>query len=300
MKRIAIIIPVHNNLEFTKKSIQTLRRLTAGEDFQHSEFLTVIVDDGSTDGTGEWLAVNHPEITVLTGDGSLWWSGGVNMGAGYAIDELKADYILLWNNDIIPASEYFIEIDKLAGQLDGRTIAGSKILYLEKDRIIWSFGGLFDQRSGAKKMVGYNLPDSEEFNRVIDVDWLPGMGTLIPVPVIRHIGYWDAGAFPQYHGDSDFTYRAKRAGYRILVYPQLVLWNDKSSSGLSHGDSMKGLIGTLTSIRSDYNIRKNLLFYRRYATSPLAYCFLATYYFRLIGGFMKWKILSLFGAKRGD
>jgi GT2 family glycosyltransferase len=298
MKKIAIVIPVHNNLEFTRKSIRKLSELISRTRFQNSVFLTLVIDDGSTDGTAEWLADNHPEVVVLKGNGHLWWSGGVNLGARYAVEEREADYILLWNNDIIPATDYFAELDKLVGELGDRTIAGSKILYFGKDHIIWSCGGLFNPRSGVKEMVGYNLPDSPAWDRMISVDWLPGMGTLVPAAIIRHIGYWDAEAFPQYHGDSDFTFRAKTAGYHIHVYPQLRLWNDKSSSGLTHGDSLGGLIRSLTSIRSNFNVGKNILFYRRHATSVLAYRFLAGYYFRLIGGFMKWKLLALFGAKR--
>jgi hypothetical protein len=76
------------------------------------------------------------------------------------------------------------------------------------------------------------------------------------------------------------------------------LWNDKTSSGLTHGDTLRGLLKTMFSIRSNYNIRKNLLFYRRHATSPLAYLYLLRSYFMLTAGFIKWKILALFGKRK--
>lgn len=299
MKKVAILIPVYNNLDFTKKCIKTLDRLISDINFVHCDFLIVVVDDGSTDGTEEWLTDHHPEITILKGDGNLWWSGGVNLGARYAVSEIDADFLLLWNNDVIPASDYFIELDKLVDYLPGNVIAGSKIFYSGKD-IIWSFGGIFNPRSGMKYMLGSNLPDSDEFKKPRKVDWLPGMGTLVPVDVIRKIGFWDEKVFPQYHGDSDFTFRARTAGYEIIVYPQLVLWNDKSSSGLSHGGTLKGLYLTLKDIKSGSQLSKNLLFYKKHSTSILAYRVLVVYYFRLFGGFFKWKLLSLFGISKGD
>ncbi len=254
MNKVAILIPVFNHLEFTRKSLHRLDELINQRNFVNAEFFTIVIDDGSTDGTDEWLADNFPEVIILRGDGHLWWSGGINMGAKHAVDQLKVDHILLWNNDIIPADDYFNELDHLLGILDDRTIAGSKIFYSDRDQIIWSFGGVFNPKNGEKYMIGYNLPDSEAFQDVKSVDWLPGMGTLIPVNVIRNIGYWDAEVFPQYHGDSDFTYRAKKAGYQVNVFPQLVLWNDKSSSGIVHGVSLKGLFRSMSSSRSITNI----------------------------------------------
>ena len=297
MKKVAILIPVFNNLDFTKKCIKTLDKLISDTSFNNCDFLIVVVDDGSTDGTEEWLTDHHPEVTVLKGDGNLWWSGGVNLGASYAVSETDADFLLLWNNDIIPASNYFIELDQLVDNLTDNIIAGSIIFYFGTD-IIWSFGGIFNPKSGMKYLLGSNLPDSDEFKKPRKVDWLPGMGTLVPVDVIRKIGYWDEKVFPQYHGDSDFTFRARTAGYDIIVYPELKLWNDKTNSGINHEGTFKGLYLTMTDIRSKSQLRKNFHFYKRHSTSILAYRVLVVDYFRLFGGFFKWKLLTLFGISK--
>jgi GT2 family glycosyltransferase len=302
MKKVAILIPVYNNLAFTKKCIQELRDLLANSFLKHSSFDLVVIDDGSSDGTGDWVQQNHPELILLQGDGNLWWSGGINLGARHAIAKLKADQLLLWNNDIRPAKDYFEQLDELMEELDGRTIAGSKILYEDPDKsgLIWSFGGYFNPRNGKKSMLGYNQPDKQEFSIPKEVDWLPGMGTLVPVEIVQTIGYWDEQVFPQYHGDSDFTFRAKTAGFAIVAYPQLRLWNDKSSSGLKHGGTLKGLSAALVDRRSNSNLRDNFRFYQRHATSILAYQDLLVYYLNYFGGFVKWKILSLFGRKKVD
>ena len=300
MKNIAILIPVYNRISYTKKCIKALDGLLTDVSSRTNKYHIIVIDDGSTDGTGDWLANEHPDVTVINGDGNLWWSGGINVGATFAISQINADFLLLWNNDIHPALDYFIELDRLISSIPERTIAGSKIFYLNKENVINAFGGIFNPRNGVKYLVGSNLPDSTEFNHPIEVDWMPGMGTLIPTSAIDEVGLWDEKAFPQYHGDSDFTLRAKMTGYKVVAYPQLKLWNDKSSTGLSHGDTLKGLYLTLTDIRSGSNLSKNFLFYKRHATSFFAYRVLVIQYIRLVGGYFKWKFLSLFGRTKTE
>jgi GT2 family glycosyltransferase len=300
MENIAILIPVYNRISYTKECIRTLKGLVTNAISSSNRYHIIVINDGSTDGTGSWLASEHPDITVINGDGNLWWSGGINAGARFAISKIDADFLLLWNNDIRPALDYFIELDRLISSIPERTIAGSKIFLLNKENLLWSFGGVFNPKNGVKYMVGTNSPDSVEFNDPIEVDWLTGMGTLIPASAIDEVGLWDEKNFPQYHGDSDFILRAKSMGYKIMAYPQLKLWNDKSSSGLSHGGTLKGLYLTFTDIRSSSHLRKNFLFYKRHATSFLAYRVLVLHYFGLVGGFIKWKFLSSFGKTRHE
>lgn len=296
MKKVAILMPVYNRIELTKKSVKTLDSIISDDQFKISDFHIVVIDDGSTDGTEDWLKINYPKVIVLKGNGNLWWSGGINLGADYAMSKLKADFLLLWNNDIIPAKDYFQQLDNLLIDIDDETIAGSKIFRYDKERrdIIWSFGGFFNPRNGRRYLIGHGDYDSEEYVKPRNVDWLPGMGTIIPMNVLKKIGLWDEKTFPQYHGDSDYTYRAKNAGYNILVFPQLIIWNDKTSSGFEHGGSFKGLFLSLTDKRSNSNFKKNFLFYKRHSTSLLAFHVLIVYYMKHFGRFFKLKIHSLF------
>ena len=220
------------------------------------------------------------------------------MGAKYVLERKDTDYLLLWNNDILPESVYFTQLDDLIHEFSDDMIVGSKIYTMDPPDQIWAFGALFNPRNGKKCMIGFEEADSEEFQSSREVDWLPGMGTLVPVNAIQKTGYWDAENFPQYHGDSDYTYRAKTMGYKIVVYPQLKLWNDSLNTGLSHEGKLSNLILLLKDNRSLFHFRKNMLFLRRFSKSYLAYWPLVVSYSRLFGGFLKWKLLSLFGMKR--
>jgi GT2 family glycosyltransferase len=148
-------------------------------------------------------------------------------------------------------------------------------------------------------MIGACRKDGIEYQEKKYADWLPGMGTVTHISVYDELGFIDDQNFPQYHGDSDFTCRAKENGYQIVVYPELKIFNDSKNTGLKHDESLRKLIQSLVSIKSNYNIKKDFLFYRLHARSMIAYKVLFLKYSKYIGGFFKWKILGFFGIHRG-
>jgi GT2 family glycosyltransferase len=294
---ISIIIPVFNGLEYTKTCLQSLSAQVFLPEISPGRYEIIVVDDGSVDGTSDWIRENYPGVHLLQGDGSLWWSGGINAGIKHALDELKTDYVLWWNNDIVPAPGYFTQAVRLAEKNDNNVLIGSKVYILNKP-VIWGMGGRFDPLKGSRYMYGGGQPDSETFMKPIEVDWFPGMGTMIHRDVFEKIGLLDEKNFPQYHGDSDFTYRAKQAGFRLVAFPGLIIYNDVSNTGIKHGGSFGKMVRSLTSIKSNSNIKKDIMFYRKHARSPFAWFYLVSKYTRYIGGFYKWKILSFFGIRK--
>ncbi len=297
-QKTGLIIPIHNGLQYTRKCLYNLDRFFQSDKILQELIKIIVVDDGSTDGSKAWINENFPSVIVLEGDGNLWWSGAINMGAKYAFEALQTEYVLLWNNDIIPHQDFFKKLLQLLSRDDKKTVYGSKILIAEDDSLVWSMGGIFNPYNGKYFMIGSYEKDAEAYQKVTVSDWLPGMGTIIPKEVIDKTGYWNAEDFPQYHGDSDFTYRAKLSGFAIKVIPDLIIYNHVTKSGLDHGGKLSGLMKMMTDNRSKVNFRKNLKFYRLYAKSPLAYVPLFTEYIKIIGGFIKWKILSIFGLRK--
>ena len=297
MQKYSIVFPIFNGLEFTQKCLKSLfKDIDLG--IQDIKFSVVVVDDGSTDNSSAWIKINFPQVHLLKGDGNLWWSGGINMGIKYAIEELNSDYIIWWNNDIISDKMYFHNLIRILEDNSSNKIIGSKIYLINQKNIIWSMGGMFDPKTGRKSVVGCEMPDGDDFQNEIEVDWLPGMGTVTHQSVYKKIGMLDDKNFPQYHGDSDFTFRAKQNGYKIVVNPELKIYNDNSHSGVVHQESFKGLVNSLFSTQSNYNLTKDFKFYNRYASSFKAYFFLFNRYLRYIGGFFKWKLFGIFGVNK--
>jgi GT2 family glycosyltransferase len=305
----AILIPIYNRLAVTRLGLLSLYE--ALDRYKRSgsntcRFEVVVIDDGSTDGSSPWITANYPDIHLLHGDGNLWWSGAINKGADYAIDQLKADYLLLWNDDILPATDYFLVAERLFADpgLQG-TIIGTKILVKEIRDKVWSIGGFFDRLSGryglytetgagrtgtgqsdAGNGQGTGVGDSQ--SRFFDCDWQPGMGTFVPTRLMRqHQLRWDDAIFPQYHGDSDFTMRCKKKGIPVKTCLDLVLYNSSSTSGLGKITDLRKLRLSLVSLRSNYNVRKRFLFYNRHGIVPFSYLGIGKTYFFFFGSFVK-------------
>ena len=295
---LSIVIPVHNGLNYTKNCIKSLINNLEQDLYSRPKVEIVVIDDGSTDGTSGWLKDEYPMVHVLRGSGDLWWSGGINKGVYFALNELKSDYILWWNNDILPAENYFHELFQIIEKSQPGVLIGSKIFVLDQDNLIWGMGGRFNPKNGDRFMYGEMQPDNNLFQKPFEVDWFPGMGTAIHKSVFETIGFLDEKNFPQYHGDSDYTFRARKAGFKLIAFNQLRIKNDNTNTGIKHQGSLKYLYQSLTGIKSNYNIKKDFLFFKKHATSPIAYKQLFHKYFRYIGGFLKWSILGVIGIHR--
>ena len=94
---IYIIIPVHNRLNLTKKCLDSLYKQS------FNDWSVYIVDDGSTDGTKEYLnSLKNPKIHYIEGDGFLWWTGAIKLGISKVLEIAnKSDFIMTVNNDIV-------------------------------------------------------------------------------------------------------------------------------------------------------------------------------------------------------
>ena len=284
---ISIICPVHNHLEYTKKCLTSLSATI--DNSSYKEGINIIfVDDGSTDGTAEWINENYPEITVLKGDGNLWWSGAMNLGAKYALKQ-GAEYILVINNDNTFEEDYIEKLVRFTKDKNYK-IVGSKVLESATNKV-YCLGEYFNRKTG--KHGKYETP-KEDKRTYYTVDCLPGMGTLIHHSVFEKIGYWNEKDFPLYYGDADFIVRAKENGIDAHVYQECIMWNDTGNTGFIHNGSFVKLIRSLYSIKSHYNIFVTFKFLVKHSDSYVAImrC-LFNKYGRYVGGFFKHKFIDM-------
>lgn len=299
MIKLSIVFPVFNAIEYTKRCLGYLKETLLCVDPERLKVDVVVVDDGSSDGTTAWIQVNYPEVVVCQGDGNLWWSGGVNMGVHHAIDELRADYILLWNNDIRPAADYFIRLSEILDSNPHDNIILSTVFIENKtEQIIFSMGGNFNPITGKHALIGIGKDYKTFVPPALKINWFPGMGTTIHKFVFEKIGYFDTKNFPHYKGDADFALRASSSGYKLTLYASLTIWNDRENTGYSNDKSWRIFFQSLISMKTNTNIYRDILFYHRHGKSILVYRELFKKYYRHIGGFIKWKILGLFGLER--
>lgn len=183
-----------------------------------------VVDDGSNDGTWEILLQDYPDISRIRGDGNLWWTGGTNRGIDFCLQN-GCEYILLLNPDTLIQPDTILQLIKNS-QLYGNAITASIIVFHNNSNIVWWAGSKW----GSLKSWLPIWCNRYLYKRGIKLDELPekpyytdeahGRGVLIPREIFKTIGLYDEIKFPQYGADIDFSFRAKRAGFSILVVPK--------------------------------------------------------------------------------
>jgi len=218
---VAVVVPVHNRRALTDRFLRSFAEV------EYANYKIFIIDDGSTDGTSQWLAEEHPDVVVLAGNGDLWWTGATNLGVQHALAN-RFDFVLTINNDALVRPDFLSRLVHSAVE-HPRAIVGCRLHdSLQPDRI-WALGGEVRWRDGRPFHIHKpQTIDSDERLRAVDI--LPGCGVLIPADCLREIGLFDAERYPHYHADSEFTWRAKRAGYQILVDTQAIVWYDTDHS----------------------------------------------------------------------
>jgi len=218
---VAVVVPIHNRKATT---IAFVRRIHAV--LQKGDAL-VVVDDGSTDESAAAVKHEYADAVILRGDGSLWWAGATNLGVEYALEH-GFDYVLTINDDSIPEDGFLDRLLETA-RATPKAIIGALLVDASDPSRVWACGGrvcFWSGRLFQHYFHGRQVTEARASGRVRSVEILPGCGVLVPTAVYRDIGTYEARRFPQYHADSEFTLRAHRQGYEILVDTAAVVAND--------------------------------------------------------------------------
>lgn len=218
------VIPVRNRWAFTQACVRSLGEQT------FPRLRVVIVDDGSTDGTAERIASEFPEVAVLPGDGDLWWTGATAVGIEWILERCGADdFILTLNNDTTVDAGYIDVLVGVAAENDNRALVGS-VAVDNRDRDTIVDGGPYLNwvtAEGGSFHAGESLQVVRDAGVIqTEPDLLPGRGTLIPVRCLMEIGNFDAKRLPHYAADYEFSARAKRAGYRLVMSYEAAVFSE--------------------------------------------------------------------------
>lgn len=281
--RVAYVIPTFNRADSLRHCLRAIFRSNS------KNFDVIVVNDGSSDSTQAMLASEFSQVTVVTGDGQLWWSGCICAGADRARADGRYSHLLFLNDDVQVAEDYAESLARVADEHPD-SMVGSVIAFANHPERIWCAGGRINWLSRGATMAT-SLPDTLE---CWPVDWLPGMGSLVPVRVYERVGGVDYRAFPQYFGDTDFSLRVSRAGTSLLCHRSMRMVNQADSTGIllpSGGIDLKMAWDILTHRRSHSNLPTRLSFWLRHCPWPLIPWQMARFYVPLFAAIGK-KILQ--------
>ncbi|NES87628.1 MAG: glycosyltransferase family 2 protein [Moorea sp. SIO2B7] len=208
MAVISIIIPVRNRKEYTRHILDQIYTQISQTNLDNIS--VIVIDDGSTDGTPEIICAQFPEVKLIQGDGSLWWTGAICLGMEYALEKLSSDYFVWVNDDISISEEFLMNLNDICDSPVNcnRIIGGIVRDRTYPDWIVFS------------GMVNKKLIRSLDFfakEETKEVDTLNGNIAIIPRSVVDKIGLPDSDKFQHYGGDFEFVLRAKNAGFSVVL-----------------------------------------------------------------------------------
>jgi len=171
------------------------------------EFEVLLADNGSTDGSAEFVASEFPSVRIVGTGGNIGFAAGNNAGARAA----RGTYLVFLNNDTVPADDWLQQLFRAHRDDQARSLVTSRITFLDRPDVIDSAGDGYLRAGGAFK-TGYG-ESASAFDRSREVFGACGAAFLISRELFEQLGGFDERLFI-YYEDVDLSYRARLMGHR--------------------------------------------------------------------------------------
>lgn len=172
----------------------------------------LLVDDGSTDGTAEAVRARFPDVEIVTGDGDLYWAGGMRLGIDTAVAR-GAHTLWLVNDDAVLDPDALYRSLTVAEEWHHRTGVRP-----------WVVGSMRSPDDGSTTYGGWSrrwhvlvrlIPAPVEATRCATTSC---NSLVVPVDQYLAVGGLDP-RFPHLRADHDLGYRASKAGVHLVIAP---------------------------------------------------------------------------------
>ena len=211
----------------------------------YTNYTILVIDNDSSDGSGEMVKNDYPDIEFLQLRQNFGYSGGYNRCFDYLRDK-EPEYILLLNNDTEVEPDIlncFIEAMEHYGS---QNIYGAKVFYHHNPKKIWYAGGNINLKYGWISHRGIRRMDSKEYSLPIETDYITGCCLFTSMEVINQLNGFDE-QFNMYGEDVDLCLRAKKEEIQCYYWPDATLQHHVSFS-LGGAYSLKKISKKLMSI----------------------------------------------------
>lgn len=225
---VSVVIPVFNKLELTRACVASLLKYGTQASFE-----IILVDNGSTDGTRDWLAEEGKKGTLkaVLNKENLGFSRGCNVGAEASCGR----YILFLNNDMEVTPQWLDPMVTLLDNDPAVGITGAKLLF--PDGTIQHAGVALmeyentevDALSGVH--IAYKKPgNSPEASTARYVQIVTGAALMTRQEIFFDLkgfstDYWNGNE------DVDLCLRAREDGWKVVYQPESTIIHYESQSG---------------------------------------------------------------------
>lgn len=229
---VSIVIPVYNNVRLTAVCLNALLRELGSIPVE-----VIVVDDGSSDGTHEYLE-SCSGIRLVTHARNEGVVQSINDGAAVA----RGRYLHLLNNDTIVTPRWMTPLLRTFESRDRVGAVGSQLRapdgsVSEAGAVIWRDG------NGTNFGRGRSAKDpAVAFPR--EVDYCSAASMMVRTDLFRDLGGFSQEFSPAYYEDADLCFRLRAAGHRVLYQPDSVVVHfEGSTAGTDVSKGMKRFQG---------------------------------------------------------
>jgi GT2 family glycosyltransferase len=180
------------------------------QSYPHLE--VVLVDNGSVDGSADFVARAYPTVTVVRSEVNLGFAGGNNLAGRHC----AGDYVFFLNNDTRADPEAIAALVRARDAYPDYAVFGSLLLDHADPSKVDSAGDTFYWMGWTFAYTGYA---AAQFDRPRPIASAKGAAVLYPRALLDRLGWFDADFFLSFE-DVDLSLRARHAGARILFVPE--------------------------------------------------------------------------------
>jgi len=214
---VTVIIVNWNGKKLLPDCLESLRKQ------QFKDFSTILVDNGSSDGSLDLVSRHYPEIKTI----SLRENMGFAVANNVAFSRAETKYVALLNNDAVAHPEWLKRLTDSLEKDQNAGFAASRILYYDNPEIIdragdsYSTAGAGILRGRGSKATDYGQPQY--------IFGACAAAAMYRKAMIDHVGFFDPKFFLIYE-DVDLSFRAQLSGYQCLYVPSAIVYHKVSSS----------------------------------------------------------------------
>jgi GT2 family glycosyltransferase len=217
---VAVVIPNWNGRHLLNRCLRTLQAQTL-QDVQ-----IVVVDNGSTDGSVDWIALHFPTVHIIANPTNQGFAAAINQG----IRATNTPFVATLNNDTQPDPTWLAALLEAVQPYPRVGMGASKMLFAHRPHLINSTGIAIDRAGIAWDRRG-GEPDTHPDPHPTDVFGPCAGAALYRRAMLDQIGLFDPDFFA-YLEDVDLAWRAQRAGWRCLYVPTARVLHHHSATGV--------------------------------------------------------------------
>ncbi len=272
MGKITVVIPNYNGIKYIQSCLKSLENQTI------EKFYTIVVDNGSTDGSCALIREQFPDVQLVELSENLGFSAAVNKG----IELSNSKYVLLLNNDTVAEADFLEEMERAIDESSMIFSVSAKMIQMKDANKIDGAG----DRYCALGWAYARYKDKDVHNAMMPCHIFSACAgaAIYRRDLLNKIGLFDCNHFA-YLEDLDIGYRAKIYGYENHYAPNAKVYHVGSGASGSRYNEFKISLSAKNNV---YLLYKNMPILQLLLNLPLLLIgFLVKYLFFLLKGYGK-------------